>query len=187
MNGYVAGWVNYFHVHNSTVPGSDIFWSGECSSTCGGDDRSKGFDRASGHVPGLFCSSSTVWEWSRSRYMPDIGQLASLEVKMIGKPYAGELRVRFDGGTGLCYTVIAKRAQNWKRGYGQAFTYIPPCSQLHNFLLAMPFKTFNRFAPFKALNGVGFRRLEPLERLERPELVLLTLSCLTCCLANFSK
>jgi hypothetical protein len=28
--------------------------------------------------------------------MPRIGALACLEVKMIGKPYAGELHVRFD-------------------------------------------------------------------------------------------
>ena len=30
--------------------------------------------------------------------MPRIGALACLEVKMIGKPYAGELQVRFDEG-----------------------------------------------------------------------------------------
>jgi hypothetical protein len=30
--------------------------------------------------------------------MPPIGALACLEVKMIGKPYAGELQVRFDEG-----------------------------------------------------------------------------------------
>jgi hypothetical protein len=29
---------------------------------------------------------------------PPIGVLACLEVKMIGKPYAGELHVRFDEG-----------------------------------------------------------------------------------------
>jgi hypothetical protein len=29
---------------------------------------------------------------------PSIGALACLEVKMIGKPYAGELHVRFDEG-----------------------------------------------------------------------------------------
>ena len=32
------------------------------------------------------------------RNMPRIGALACLEVKMIGKPYAGELHVRFDEG-----------------------------------------------------------------------------------------
>ena len=32
------------------------------------------------------------------RSMPNIGELARLEVKMIGKPYAGELHVRFDEG-----------------------------------------------------------------------------------------
>jgi hypothetical protein len=30
--------------------------------------------------------------------MPRIGELARFEMKMIGKPYAGELHVRFDEG-----------------------------------------------------------------------------------------
>jgi len=30
--------------------------------------------------------------------MPGIGELARFEMKMIGKPYAGELHVRFDEG-----------------------------------------------------------------------------------------
>jgi hypothetical protein len=30
--------------------------------------------------------------------MPAIGDLARFEMKMIGKPYAGELQVRFDEG-----------------------------------------------------------------------------------------
>ena len=33
---------------------------------------------------------------------PRIGALACLEVKMIGKPYAGELHVRFDEGEQDC-------------------------------------------------------------------------------------
>jgi hypothetical protein len=32
------------------------------------------------------------------RSMPNIGELARFEIKMIGKPYAGELHVRFDEG-----------------------------------------------------------------------------------------
>jgi hypothetical protein len=32
------------------------------------------------------------------RSMPGIGELACFEMKMIGKPYAGELHVRFDEG-----------------------------------------------------------------------------------------
>ena len=32
------------------------------------------------------------------RSMPDIGELACFEMKMIGKPDAGELHVRFDEG-----------------------------------------------------------------------------------------
>ncbi len=101
VNRYVAGWVNYFHLHNSTrcLPGSDIFWSGECSSTCGGDDRSKGFDRASGQRPGSIKSL----EWSRSHSTCPISVNSQcLEVKMIGKPYAGELQVRFDEGEQDC-------------------------------------------------------------------------------------
>jgi hypothetical protein len=50
------------------------------------------------------------------RNMPPIGALACLEVKMIGKPYAGELHVRFDeGGTGLPSKDQPKRARSWKR------------------------------------------------------------------------
>ena len=30
--------------------------------------------------------------------MPNTGELGCLEMKMIGKPYAGELQVRFDEG-----------------------------------------------------------------------------------------
>ncbi len=33
-----------------------------------------------------------------SHSMPRISEFACLEVKMIGKPYAGELQVRFDEG-----------------------------------------------------------------------------------------
>jgi hypothetical protein len=32
------------------------------------------------------------------RSMPHIGEIACFEMKMIGKPYAGELHVRFDEG-----------------------------------------------------------------------------------------
>jgi hypothetical protein len=32
------------------------------------------------------------------RSMPDIGEIACFEIKMIGKPYAEELHVRFDEG-----------------------------------------------------------------------------------------
>ncbi len=34
----------------------------------------------------------------RFQPMPNIGELACFEMKMIGKPYAGELHVRFDEG-----------------------------------------------------------------------------------------
>jgi hypothetical protein len=34
---------------------------------------------------------------------------------MIGKPYAGELQVRFDEGNRTSFTDDPKRAQSWKR------------------------------------------------------------------------
>jgi hypothetical protein len=43
------------------------------------------------------------------RNMPRIGALACLEVKMIGKPYAGELQVRFDEGEQVS---VARRILN---------------------------------------------------------------------------
>jgi hypothetical protein len=43
------------------------------------------------------------------RNMPRIGALACLEVKMIGKPYAGELHVRFDEGEQV---FVARRILN---------------------------------------------------------------------------
>jgi hypothetical protein len=47
---------------------------------------------------------------------PRIGALACLEVKMIGKPYAGELHVRFDEGEqDFVFTADSKRARSWKR------------------------------------------------------------------------
>jgi hypothetical protein len=52
-----------------------------------------------------------------------IGVLACLEVKMIGKPYAGELHVRFDEG-GLDFylrtTLNGHEAEN--SGYSQGLT-----------------------------------------------------------------
>jgi len=38
------------------------------------------------------------WGCVPFRSMPDIGELACFEMKMIGKPYAGEPHVRFDEG-----------------------------------------------------------------------------------------
>jgi hypothetical protein len=50
------------------------------------------------------------------RNTPRIGTLACFEMKMIGKPYVGELQVRFDeGGTGLCFTEDSTRARSRKR------------------------------------------------------------------------
>ena len=45
-----------------------------------------------------------------------MGEIVSLEVKMIGKPYVGELHVRFDeGGTGTLAMEDPKRARSWKQ------------------------------------------------------------------------
>ena len=47
---------------------------------------------------------------------PRIGALACLEVKMIGKPYAGELHVRFEEGEqDFVSRTIPKWARSWKR------------------------------------------------------------------------
>jgi len=54
---------------------------------------------------------------------PRIGALACLEMKMIGKPYAGELHVRFDEGEQdfvLWKTLNGHEAGNG--GYGQGST-----------------------------------------------------------------
>ena len=55
--------------------------------------------------------------------MPRIGRIARLEVKMIGKPYAGELQVRFDEGEQdfVPWTIVnVHEAGNG--GYGQGST-----------------------------------------------------------------
>ena len=49
-------------------------------------------------VGGRQPNSTKSWVCRPFRNMPRIGALACLEVKMIGKPYAGELHVRFDEG-----------------------------------------------------------------------------------------
>ena len=96
VNRYVRGWVNYFHLHNSTrvFVRQRFSWSNGCASTCRGDDRSRGLDFAGGRR--LNSTKSLVCMPFHNT--PRIGALACLEVKMIGKPYAGELHVRFDEG-----------------------------------------------------------------------------------------
>src|SRR5439155_1524650 len=74
--------------------GSAFSWSNGCASTCRGDDRLRGLDFAGGRR--LNSTKSLVCMPFHN--MPPIGALACLEVKMIGKPYAGELQVRFDEG-----------------------------------------------------------------------------------------
>jgi len=55
--------------------------------------------------------------------MPDIGELACFEMKMIGKPYAGELHVRFDEGE---QDLVSRRILNGHAvgndGYSQGST-----------------------------------------------------------------
>ncbi len=52
--------------------------------------------------------------------MPVIGELACLEMKMIGKPYAGELQVRFDEGEqDFVLRSILNGHEAGNGGYGQ--------------------------------------------------------------------
>jgi hypothetical protein len=51
-----------------------------------------GFDRKCGRPLGATKSLG----WSPFRFTPDIGIIACLEVKMIGKPHAEKSYVRFD-------------------------------------------------------------------------------------------
>jgi len=55
---------------------------------------------------------------------PRIGALACLEVKMIGKPYAGELHVRFDEGEQdfVLWRILNGHEAGYG-GYSQGSTY----------------------------------------------------------------
>jgi hypothetical protein len=58
-----------------------------------------------------------------SRSMLLIGELVCLEVKMIGKPYAGELQVRFDEGEqDIILRSILNGHEVGNDGYGQGLT-----------------------------------------------------------------
>jgi hypothetical protein len=57
------------------------------------------------------------------RSMLLIGELVCLEVKMIGKPYAGELQVRFDEGEqDIILRSILNGHEVGNDGYGQGLT-----------------------------------------------------------------
>jgi len=57
-----------------------------------------------------------------SHSMLRIGVLACLEVKMIGKPYAGELHVRFDeGGLDFYLRTTLNGHEAGNSGYSQGF------------------------------------------------------------------
>jgi len=58
------------------------------------------------------------------RNTPRIGALACLEIKMIGKPYVGELQVRFDEGEqAFISRSILNGHETGNSGYSQGFTY----------------------------------------------------------------
>ncbi len=61
------------------------------ASTCRSDDRTRGLVFAGGRQ--LNSTKSCVYMPFRN--MPRIGELACVEMKMVGKPYAGELHVLF--------------------------------------------------------------------------------------------
>ena len=56
--------------------------------------------------------------------MPLIGKLVCFEMKMIGKPYAGELQVRFDEGEqdGVSRSILNGHEVG-NDGYSQGLTY----------------------------------------------------------------
>ena len=57
-----------------------------------------------------------IRDLQRGLYLKAKRALACLEMKMIGKPYAGELHVRFDEGEqDFVFTADSKRARSWKR------------------------------------------------------------------------
>jgi len=54
---------------------------------------------------------------------PRIGELARLEVKVIGKPYAGKLQVRFDeGGQDFFLRMTLNGHEAGNGGYSQGLT-----------------------------------------------------------------
>ena len=62
------------------------------------------------------------------RSMPVIGEFTCLEVKMIGKPYAGEPQVRFDEGEQACISwMILNGHEVGNDGYGQGSAYRMLC------------------------------------------------------------
>ena len=83
------------------------------------DDRSKGLGYAAGRRPG---STKSLGSWP-FQCMPNIGELACLEMKMIGKPYAEDPQVRFDeGGQDFLLRMILNGHEAGNRGYFQRVT-----------------------------------------------------------------
>src|SRR5262249_47297755 len=96
INRYVRGWGNYFHLHNSTrvFVRQRFFLEQRMRKYLQGRRQVKGFGFAGGPRP----NSTKSLVCMPFHNTPRIGALACLEVKMIGKPYAGDLHVRFDEG-----------------------------------------------------------------------------------------
>lgn len=74
------------------LPASGSSWNNGCVSTCRSGDSVKAMELCYGRRH----DSTRSWDCAPYRSMPAIGDLARFEMKRIGKPYAGELQVRFD-------------------------------------------------------------------------------------------
>ena len=113
VNRYVRGWANYFHLHNFTrvFCRQRFFLEQRMRKYLQSDDRSRGL----GFAGGRQLNSTKSLVCTPSRNMPRTGALACVEMKMIGKPYAGELQVRFDEGEQAFVHGISKRARSWKQ------------------------------------------------------------------------
>ena len=78
--------------------------------------QSKGF----GYGDGQQLDSTERWVCMPYRSMLGVGELACLEMTMIGKPYAGELPVRFDEGEhDFVLPTILYGHEAGNGGYGQ--------------------------------------------------------------------
>jgi hypothetical protein len=115
---------------------------------------------------------------------PRIGALACLEVKMIGKPYAGELHVRFDEGE---QDFVSRRFLNGHEagngGYSQGPTY--QAMSLFSTLPQGPRRNFQSVserqsqAPADVISAKGFINSARPVHLSHQNPRLIRLSCQT--------